>query len=64
MLSINNIKELSFLVYGLGHTGKSVVNFFNRNNIQNYKVWDDLNKKLYKNKRTKNLNTSLKASDL
>ena len=63
MLSINNIKELSFLVYGLGHTGKSVVNFFNRNNIQNYKVWDDLNKKLYKKKRTKNLNTSLKDVD-
>ena len=63
MLSINNIKELSFLVYGLGHTGKSVVNFFNRNNIQNYKVWDDLNKKLYKKKRTNNLNTSLKDVD-
>ena len=63
MFSINNIKELSFLVYGLGQTGQSVVNFFNRNNFHNYKVWDDSNKKLYKKKRTNNLNTSLKDVD-
>ena len=30
MLSINNLKELSFLVYGLGSTGKSVINFFEK----------------------------------
>ena len=60
MLSTNNIKKLSFLVYGLGQTGKSVVNFFKRNNIQSYKVWDDFNKNLYKKKRVNNLNTSLK----
>ncbi len=63
MFSINNIKELSFLVYGLGQTGQSVVNFFNRNNFHNYKVWDDSNQKLYKKKRTNNLNTSLKDVD-
>ena len=27
MLSINKLRKLSFLVYGLGSTGKSVVNF-------------------------------------
>ena len=25
-----NLKELSFLIYGLGLTGKSVVNFFKK----------------------------------
>ena len=50
-----NLKELSFLVYGLGTTGKSVVNFFRKNNIKNYYVWDDFDKNLYKKKRPKNL---------
>ena len=50
-----NLKELSFLVYGLGTTGKSVVNFFKKNNIKNYYVWDDFDKNLYKKKRPKNL---------
>ena len=30
MVKINNLKELSFLVYGLGQTGKSVVRFFKK----------------------------------
>ena len=30
MVSIKNFKELSFLVYGLGITGKSVVKFFKK----------------------------------
>ena len=55
MFSITNLKELSFLVYGLGLSGQSVVKFFKKNNIVNYKVWDDKQKKLFKNKRTKNL---------
>ena len=50
-----NLKELSFLVYGLGTTGKSVVSFFKKNNIKNYYVWDDFDKNLYKKKRPKNL---------
>ncbi len=63
MLSTNNIKKLSFLVYGLGQTGQSVVNFFKRNNFQSYKVWDDFNKNLYKKKRVNNLNKALKNVD-
>ncbi len=63
MLSTNNIKKLSFLVYGLGQTGQSVVNFFKRNNFQSYKVWDDFNKNLYKKKRVNNLNKTLKNVD-
>jgi len=30
MPSISNLKELSFLVYGLGLSGQSVVNFFKK----------------------------------
>ena len=48
MLSINKLRKLSFLVYGLGSTGKSVVNFFRRNDIKEFEVWDDKNKDLYK----------------
>ena len=32
MILNNNLKDLSFLVYGLGATGKSVVNFFEKKN--------------------------------
>ena len=63
MKSIENLRKLSFLVYGLGLTGKSVVNFFKRNEIKNYLVWDDKNKNLYKKKRTHNLNKTLKEVD-
>jgi len=63
MKSIENLRKLSFLVYGLGITGKSVVNFFKRNEIKNYLVWDDENKNLYKKKRTHNLNKTLKEVD-
>ena len=60
MVKINNLKELSFLIYGLGKTGKSVVRFFKKNNINNYKVWDDKNKDFLKKKRTSNLTKTLK----
>ena len=63
MFSITNLKELSFLVYGLGLSGQSVVKFFKKNNIKNYKVWDDKQKKLFKNKRTKNLKETLRNVD-
>ena len=58
-----NFKELSFLIYGLGLTGKSVVNFFKKNKIKDYKVWDDKNIKLFKNKRAQNLNKCLHKVD-
>ena len=63
MLSIKNLKKLSFLVYGLGTTGQSVVNFFKKRGFSNYQVWDDYNKNLFKNKRPKNLNKTLKEVD-
>ena len=64
MISKKNLKNLSFLIYGLGLTGKSVVNFFTKNNIRNFKVWDDQNKNLYKNKRPSNLLKILHVVDL
>tara|TARA_Y100000591_G_scaffold332126_1_gene368333 strand:- start:1844 stop:2089 length:246 start_codon:yes stop_codon:yes gene_type:complete len=63
MVSYHNLKDQSFLVYGLGLTGKSVVNFFKRNKIRNYKVWDDENKNLYKSKRTNNLKKTLNETN-
>ena len=60
MVSINNFKKLSFLVYGLGTTGLSVINFFKKNGIKNYKVWDDINKNLYKKFRPNNLAKAVK----
>ena len=59
MLSLNNSNELSFLIYGLGLTGQSVIKFFQKNNLRNYQVWDDKNKNLFKKKRSRNLNKSL-----
>ena len=38
MVPIKKIRELSFLVYGLGLTGKSVINFFKKNNITKIKL--------------------------
>ena len=63
MYSISKLKELSFLVYGLGLSGKSVVKFFKKNKINNYQVWDDKQKDLFKKKRTPNLNKILNDVD-
>ena len=63
MSYIKNLKKLSFLVYGLGLTGRSVVNFFKKKGFSNYHVWDDYNKNLFKNKRPSNLNKTLKEVD-
>ena len=57
------LKELSFLVYGLGKSGFSVIKFFEKKKIYNFKVWDDQQKKLFKKYRTKNLNKTLKQVD-
>ena len=59
MIPLKNFKELSFLVYGLGITGKSVINFFKKNNFENYDVWDD-NKKIQKKRRPLELEILLK----
>ena len=58
-----NFKKLSFLVYGLGLTGRSIVNFFKKNKIKNFLVWDDKNFDLYKNKRPKYLIKALREVD-
>ena len=63
MLKSSKLKELSFLVYGLGLSGISVVNFFKKNSIKNFKVWDDKNKNVYKNYKSKNLVSTLKQVD-
>ena len=60
MIYKDNFEDLSFLVYGLGITGQSVVNYFEKHKIKNYLVWDDKNKNLYKKKRSSNINKTLK----
>lgn len=63
MLKIQELKEHSFLVYGLGSTGISVIKFFNKNNIKKFKVWDDKKENIFKNLRTKNLTQTLNQVD-
>ena len=63
MPHVLNLKERTFLVYGLGVSGQSVVKFFKKKNIKNYKVWDDKRTKLFKDKRTKNLEETLNNVD-
>ena len=53
------LKEQSFLVYGLGLSGQSVVKFFKKNNFKNFKVWDDEKKKKFKNLRAESLKKTL-----
>ena len=48
MYKIPKLDELSFLVYGLGLSGISVVKFFKRKKIKHFKVWDDKKKKFTK----------------
>ena len=60
MFQIQSLKDLSFLVYGLGLSGLSVIKFLKRNNIKNIKAWDDDKKNLLKNYRPKNLQQTLK----
>ena len=63
MFKTPKLKEHSFLVYGLGITGSSVINFFKEKKISNFKVYDDKRKNLFKSYRTKNLNKTLKQVD-
>ena len=59
MHKIPKLRELSFLVYGLGLSGKSVVNFFKKNSIKNFKVWDDKKGNINKKYRLNNLMQTL-----
>ena len=63
MLKTPKFKEHSFLVYGLGLTGISVVKFFIKKKISNFTVFDDKKKNLYKSHRAKNLTKTLKQVD-
>ena len=59
MVQKTRLKEQSFLVYGLGASGQSVVNFFKKNNFKNFKIWDDKQKQIFKKYRVQNLKKSL-----
>jgi len=63
MFTSSKLKELSFLVYGLGLSGQSVVKFLKKKNKRNYKVWDDKKKNIFKDKRAKNLKVALDKAD-
>jgi len=63
MIQMTSLRELSFLVYGLGSSGRSVINFFKKNKVNNFKVWDDNQKKIFKKKRAQNLKKTLKNVD-
>ncbi len=57
------IRELSFLVYGLGATGRSVVKFLIKNKIKKISVWDDKEVSFLKKLRPKNLSQAFKQVD-
>jgi UDP-N-acetylmuramoylalanine--D-glutamate ligase len=65
MSKILNLKNFSFLIYGLGSTGESVIRYFKKNKISNYSVWDDnlQLKKKFKKKIVSNLTNSLRNVD-
>ena len=63
MLQNPKLKELSFLVYGLGLSGRSVIKFFKKNKIKKFKVWDDKKKNILKKFRSKNLTKTLNQVD-
>tara|TARA_B100000886_G_scaffold340499_1_gene310516 strand:+ start:6843 stop:8111 length:1269 start_codon:yes stop_codon:yes gene_type:complete len=63
MSQIKELKERSFLVYGLGLSGLSVIKFFKKNKIENYKIWDDNKKNTLKKNRSKNLIRTLRQVD-
>jgi len=60
-----NLKKFSFLVYGLGSTGHSVIKYFKQRKIYNFSVWDDnirLRKK-FGSKNVSSLKNALKEVD-
>ena len=40
-LKKNFLHQNSFAIYGLGITGRSVINFFNNKKVNNFFIWDD-----------------------
>ena len=60
-----NFKNFSFLIYGLGTTGYSVVKFLRKKKVSNYFIWDDNAelRKAFKSKVTKNLKKTFEEVD-
>ena len=53
---MKELKKKKFIIYGLGVSGISVIKFFKKKRVKNFKLWDDnkkirkkfhLNKKIY-----------------
>ena len=63
MAQIPKLRELSFLVYGLGLSGCSVVKFLKKNKIINFKVWDDNKNHKFQSHKSQNLLHSLNQVD-
>lgn len=59
------LKNSSFLIYGLGSSGSSVINYLKKKKISNFLIWDDNPKikKKFKFKRAVNLKSTLKKVD-
>ena len=55
MLQNPKLRELSFLVYGLGLSGRSTIKFLKKNKVKKINVWDDTSKKIFKNYRPNSL---------
>ena len=43
-ISLNYLRHKNFAIYGLGITGRSVMNYFDKHGFKNYIGWDDNNK--------------------
>ena len=63
MLYVPKLRELSFLVYGLGLSGISVVKFLKKQNTKILKFGMIKKKNLFKNYRSNNLKKTLNEVD-
>ena len=54
------LKKLSFLIYGLGATGQSVIRYFKKKKVKNFVIWDD-KIRLKKNNQISNFSNLKKA---
>ncbi len=63
MIQTPKLQELSFLIYGLGLSGRSVIKYFKKNKVKKFKIWDDKKKNIVKKYKPKNLIQTLKKVD-
>ena len=47
-ISLNYLRHKNFAIYGLGVTGRSVIDYFNKYDFKNFVGWDDDNQKFKK----------------